>query len=131
MDNNISLIFAAGWSLNLIVLGTLLLVFPKLKTKMLDYTKDRYYQIFVGVVLMMIGVLHVVFHNIWTFDYRGLITLFGWLALLQSFIMIVTPHLFGFFRKTINNNLFTYWIIAMYAFAVYFIYAGYTYNSML
>ena len=128
MDNSISIIFATGWALNLITWGTLLLIYPKLKTKMLDYTRERNYQLFMGIGIMMIGLLHVVFHNIWTFDYRGLITLFGWLALAKSFVMIVTPHLFWYFKETIKSNVFTYWIMAMFVIAIYFLYAGNPFN---
>jgi len=48
--------------------------------------------IFLTGVLVLIGGTSVIcFHNMWTADWRSLITLFGWIAALEGVLMIMIP----------------------------------------
>mgnify|MGYP001553633918 CR=1 FL=1 len=42
-----------------------------------------------GILVMTAGLAIVLYHNVWTFDWRLLITLFGWLAAIGGAIRIL------------------------------------------
>ena len=44
-----------------------------------------------GLLIMPMGVAIVLTHNVWTADWRVLITLFGWLHLLRGIITVLLP----------------------------------------
>lgn len=44
-----------------------------------------------GVVALFIGVLMVRFHNVWVADWRVIITIFSWIALLKGLTLLVLP----------------------------------------
>lgn len=44
-----------------------------------------------GLLTMLGGVAIVVTHNIWTADWRGLITLFGWLTAIGGAVRLIAP----------------------------------------
>lgn len=46
---------------------------------------------FSGFIALILGLLVIQFHNIWTPDWKGLITLFGWLMFFQGVFRIVLP----------------------------------------
>jgi len=48
--------------------------------------------IFLTGVLALIGGISVIcFHNIWTADWRSVITLFGWIAAIEGLLMMMVP----------------------------------------
>ena len=48
-------------------------------------------QLFSGVAALLVGIMMVQFHNIWVADWRGLITIFGWIALIKGVSLFVLP----------------------------------------
>jgi len=58
--------------------------------------------IFLTGVLVLIGGISVIyFHNIWTADWRSLITLFGWIAAIEGVLLIIIPAPLIRFAKSI------------------------------
>lgn len=77
---------------------------------------DSYALIFLaGIMAMLAGLAIVNFHNLWVSDWRVVITVFGWLALIGGIIRIVLPQqtaqigtaIFGVPNITIFSGLFT------------------------
>ena len=46
-----------------------------------------------GCKTLMIGVLLIIAHNIWVYDWRVLITLVGWLTFIKGIIRTLFPHI--------------------------------------
>ena len=44
-----------------------------------------------GVMALALGIALVTFHNIWVADWRGFITLYGWLALIAGIVRMMYP----------------------------------------
>lgn len=44
-----------------------------------------------GLITFVAGLAVVLFHNIWTMDWRIIITLFGWNALIKGVVLVVFP----------------------------------------
>lgn len=54
-----------------------------------------------GVLALMGGISVICFHNIWTADWRSLISVFGWIAAIEGVLMIVMPAPLIRFAKSI------------------------------
>lgn len=55
------------------------------------FLSDQPLMMFSGAIAMIIGLLIVVTHNVWVSDWPLLITLIGWLALLQGIFRVFFP----------------------------------------
>ncbi len=54
-----------------------------------------------GILALLGGVSIICFHNIWTADWRLLITLFGWIAAIEGILLITIPEPLIRFAKSI------------------------------
>ena len=44
-----------------------------------------------GAFTMILGLLMIQFHNIWTLDWRVLITIIGWIAVIKGAVAMIAP----------------------------------------
>jgi vacuolar-type H+-ATPase subunit I/STV1 len=65
------------------------------RTQYMQFVKDFRItfgvQLASGAIALLIGLVMIRFHSIWSFDWRGVITLFGWIALLKGITLLVLP----------------------------------------
>src|SRR5215469_4864462 len=55
-------------------------------------SKQNYALIFVlGLIALIAGALQVSFYNVWQLNYRGLVTLMGWITLLRASLRLFAP----------------------------------------
>lgn len=123
MDYYMSYLLAIFWVVYLGSLGTLLVAFPKMKIEIVEMSKDTVFQFIFGISAMLVGLFHLVFHNIWTFDFRGVITLLGWAAVAKSAILIVIPTAHFFSERFVNHRLFNFWIAGMFLIAGFLLFS--------
>ncbi len=57
------------------------------------FAEDPALTYFPGTLALAIGVLITHFHNLWVADWRIIITLLGWMALLKGVLLILFPEL--------------------------------------
>lgn len=81
-----------------------------------------------GFLETFLGIALVTSHNIWTPDFRVVITLIGWTLLLRGvgrlFVPSQIPHLLNRFRTM--QAFFTPILFALFLLGVYLAYAGFT-----
>ena len=81
----LSLYLARAWGLFSVLVSLGLLLNRANYLHMVNTLKpDDISVLIAGVFALVMGVVQVVGYNSWTFDYRGLITLLGWVALLKG-----------------------------------------------
>ena len=73
------------------------------KKAMDEIMKDKTMFYFGGMLATIAGFLIVYYHNLWVKDWRVIITLFGWAALIKGFFLFVYPQHFEFWRKQLKN----------------------------
>lgn len=56
-----------------------------------EFMANRALMFISGLLTMLGGVAIIVTHNVWTADWRGLITLFGWLTAIGGAIRLIAP----------------------------------------
>ena len=89
MDTSIFL--AKFWGWYLIIFFLILSLNPKRIQQILSDLKDQKFLILASFLAIIIGLLNILFHNIWTDDWRIIITFIGWLSLLLGLLLFIFP----------------------------------------
>src|SRR3954469_25326940 len=98
----LSLYLARAWGLFSVLVPLGLLLNRQNYLQMVNTLKpDDFSVLIAGVFALVMGVVQVVGYNSWTFDYRGLITLLGWVALLKGIAILFVPGYMGRFARAI------------------------------
>ncbi len=92
MDMSIFLAKALGIYLVVLSIG-MLMNRDKVMTPLMDILDRPGILLFSGILPLIIGTLLVISHNIWTTDWRVLITLLGWSALIKGTMVIIYPNM--------------------------------------
>ncbi|MFA5142237.1 MAG: hypothetical protein WC471_04675 [Candidatus Woesearchaeota archaeon] len=87
---DVSIILARFWGSLFIILG-LLSMSAKLLGRIINYTKDRSITITTGYVTFLLGLITVILHNVWTWDWRVAVTILGWTTLIKGVLKIGFP----------------------------------------
>lgn len=98
-----SLILAEFWGWYLIVFFTIIMINTKRVKQMYEYVKDEKLLFIISLIAIIIGLINIMMHNLWTSDWRITITLFGWIALFKGIIFFSYP-------KLVNQKILSYWL---------------------
>ncbi|MCL0099189.1 hypothetical protein M1O16_05095, partial [Dehalococcoidia bacterium] len=81
----ISILVGQIWGWVLVISGLVGVLWPNVVVR---WCNDKSYLILFGVVLLVLGLVTVVLHNLWVADWRVVITILGWLALILGALQI-------------------------------------------
>jgi hypothetical protein len=126
MDISIFLAQALGIYL-LIVSISMVFDAARVKPLILDILNNPPLLFLSGFIALIVGIALVVSHNIWVFDWRVIITLMAWSALIKGAIRVVFPQLMiETSRKWIQSNA-AYYItgIALIGVGIFLCYHGF------
>jgi len=88
----VSLYLAKSLGIYFIVLSAGMVINAKsVKSIYVNMIKSPEWMYIGGIVALILGVLMVNVHNIWVLDWRVLITISGWMALLKGVSLVVFP----------------------------------------
>ncbi len=107
----LSLFLAQAWGIYLMVMSLALLINKQNVKLIFAAYRHSSTVFFSGAIELLIGILTVLTHNVWTTDYRLLITLFGWTALLRGIIRLFQPDLTTKFVKNFEKNAPIQWLL--------------------
>lgn len=81
---NASMFLAQFWGLSFLILGVLFLMRREV---ILGYMKSVVSEpgiiLIAGYASLSIGIASILVHNVWSFDWRGIVTLMGWISLVK------------------------------------------------
>ncbi|MCK0109443.1 hypothetical protein MWU58_09070 [Flavobacteriaceae bacterium S0825] len=103
MENSIFL--AKFWGWYLIIFFFILSFNPKRIKQIFEDLKDEKFLIISSLVSIIIGLLNILFHNIWEPNYKLIITLIGWTSLFIGLSLFVLPKQTVSWLKFINVKL--------------------------
>lgn len=86
-----SIFLAKFWGWYLIIFFLILSFNPKRIVQVIKDLEDQKFVIVISFVAIVIGLLNVLFHNIWEGDWRLIITFIGWIALLIGLSLFIFP----------------------------------------
>lgn len=98
-----SLILAEFWGWYLILFFTIIMINTKRVKQMYEYVKDEKLLFIISLIAIIIGLINIMMHNLWTSDWRIILTLFGWIALFKGIIFFSYPML-------VNQKILSYWL---------------------
>ncbi|MGY5847902.1 hypothetical protein ACW6QP_10835 [Salegentibacter sp. HM20] len=88
---DISIFLAKFWGWYLLIFFFILSFNPKRIRQIFEDLRDQKFLILVAFMAIILGLLNVLFHNVWELNWRLLITGLGWLALLMGIGLFVFP----------------------------------------
>lgn len=81
---NAAVFLAQFWGLSFVILGVLFLLRREV---ILGYMKSVVSEpgiiLVAGYMSLSLGIASILVHNVWSLDWRGIITLIGWLSLVK------------------------------------------------
>ncbi|MFD1614082.1 hypothetical protein [Gelatiniphilus marinus] len=103
MDHSIFL--AKFWGWYLIIFFLILSFNPKRIKQIINDLNDEKFLIIASFLAIVIGLLNILFHNIWQLNWKLIITLIGWLALFKGVVLFTFPKRTTSALKFINIKL--------------------------
>lgn len=94
-----------------------------------DFDHESFARLVVGCMAIAFGAILVLSHNTWEWNYRGLVTLFGWIALLKGASYLVAPKAAVNFTKRMvkTKSQMQVFLGACLIFGGYLVYKGFGY----
>ncbi len=89
MDN--SLFLAKFWGWYLIIFFLILSLNPKRIKQIFNDLKDEKFLIVSAFVAIIVGLLNILFHNVWEPSWKLIITLIGWMSLFMGLLLFIFP----------------------------------------
>lgn len=86
-----SIFLAKFWGWYLLLFFVILSFNPTRIKQIFEYLKDPKFAVLSSFLAIIIGLLNILFHNIWEADWRIIITLLGWIALAKGVVMFIAP----------------------------------------
>lgn len=87
----LSLFFAKFWGWYLIIFFLILSLNPKRIKQIFEDLKDEKFLILISFMAIIIGLINIIFHNIWEANYKIIITLIGWFSLFIGLALFIFP----------------------------------------
>ena len=103
MDNSIFL--AKFWGWYLIIFFLILSLNPKRIKEIFNDLNDEKFLIVTSFVAIIVGLLNILFHNIWEPNWKLIITLIGWVSLYIGLSLFIFPSRTITILKFINIKL--------------------------
>ncbi len=89
--DEVSVFLAKFWGWYLIIFFLILSFNPKRIVQVIKDLEDQKFVIVISFAAIVIGLLNILFHNIWEDDWRLIITMIGWIALFIGLSLFVFP----------------------------------------
>ena len=124
---DLSIYLARVFGIYLVVACVAMLVNRRHLSKILDdFSKSMGLVVFSGLMHLFLGLLVVVAHNVWTMDFRVLVTFIGWAGVVKGGLRILAPtkvsHLSEEFA--VGKKL-VIWGLVWLAIGIYLLYSGF------
>ena len=92
MEMEISIFFAKLWGSFFVIFGLLFIITRQLG-RTIEMTDNKAFVISTSYITLLMGLVTVILHNVWVYDWRVAITLLGWSTLLKGIGKIGFPEL--------------------------------------
>ncbi|MGB8703473.1 MAG: hypothetical protein WCD31_00440 [Gillisia sp.] len=121
----VSIFLAKFWGWYLLIFFFLLSYNPIRIKQIFEDLKDQKFAIIASFLAIIVGILNILFHNIWEADWRVIITLIGWMALGFGLLLFVFPTLTTKRLILINVKLVQVIYVLLFLVGIYLLNNGY------
>ena len=70
-------------------------------TKMMD---NSAFLLFGGIIGIICGLIIIEYHNTWTREWTTIITVVGWVALVEGIVFLAFPQVTSFFKRSVFDS---------------------------
>ena len=124
-----SVILARAWGLFFLTVALAFIVNKKLYQHLLNALGKEGMLYITGFMALLVGVVTVSIHNVWSPDWRGLITLFGWLSIIKGVSRLLWPETVVKSIKQLRVGKYIYfYVVIMIILGAYLTYIGFILN---
>lgn len=100
-----SLVLAQILGIYLIIMGMMVLVCPRPLDDFISSIDSHPALAFLAATMAIIlGIVMIVFHNLWVWDWRLIVTLIAWLTLIKGLVWMIIPEMPIKFSKRIYRG---------------------------
>ncbi|MEG9328319.1 hypothetical protein V6B16_10280 [Salinimicrobium catena] len=121
----ISYFLAKFWGWYLLIFFFILSFNPERIRQINADLKDQKFQILIAFTAIVIGLLNVLFHNVWEPDWRFIITLLGWIVLFSGLGLFIFPTHTSHKLAVINVKLIQLLYFLLFLLGVFLLNVGY------
>lgn len=86
-----AMFLAKFWGWYLIIFFVVLSFNPRRIKQIFDDMRDQKFAILAAFLAIIVGLVNILLHNVWEADWRLIITLIGWLALMLGLLVLSFP----------------------------------------
>ncbi|MES2273241.1 MAG: hypothetical protein V4487_03525 [Chlamydiota bacterium] len=102
----------------------------RFKRMMTDFLTNHPLVSLSGAISLLIGLVVVITHDVWVAQWPVVITLIGWIAILQGIMRIFFPETFGKWMKQLAaKNGYTVWCWIWLLVGLYLLWSGFNTNA--
>ena len=120
-----SLFLAKFWGWYLLIFFFILSYNPKRIKQIFEDLKDQKFLILTAFIAIIIGLLNILFHNVWRTDWTIVVTLFGWISLGIGLFLFIFPSPAGKWLEFVNVKLVQVIYVILFLLGIYLINIGY------
>lgn len=124
---DLSIFLAKTLGLYLVIMAIVLWVNMQKISTILKSSENSPFLLISGLLALIFGILLVVSHNVWVADWRVIITIIGWLALIKGLLRLLFPDYAYKIIRGFADNIQVYYItdIIILIVGIYLCYVGY------
>lgn len=122
---DISIFLAKFWGWYMLIFFFILSYNPTRINQIFDDLKDQKFSVLVAFIAIIIGLLNIIFHNIWDSNWTIIITLIGWMALGMGLLLFIFPNQTAKWIKYINVKLVQIIYVLLFMVGLFLLNAGY------
>lgn len=89
--DEVSIFLAKFWGWYFIIFFLILSFNPKRIVQVIKDLEDQKFVIVISFLAIVIGLLNILFHNVWEDNWKLIITLIGWIALFIGLSLFIFP----------------------------------------
>ena len=120
-----SLFLAKFWGWYLIIFFLILSFNPKRIKQIFEDLKDEKFLILSSFIAIIVGLLNILFHDIWEPNWKLIITLMGWISLLIGLSLFIFPKRTIDWLEFINIKLVQTLYILLFFLGIFLLNIGY------
>ncbi|PKV50171.1 hypothetical protein ATE84_2221 [Aquimarina sp. MAR_2010_214] len=120
-----SILLAKFWGWYLIMFFFILSFNPKRIKQIFEDLKDQKFLIISSFIAIIVGLLNILFHNIWEPNWRFIITVIGWISLGIGLLLFIFPKGTTKWLEFINIKLVQVLYVLLFLIGVLLLNAGY------
>jgi hypothetical protein len=106
---NIANTLAVLMGTTLVILGITVFNKPYFHAVMTDLANSKGLVWITGLVTFVMGMVIVALHNVWSADWRVIVTLLGWLTVIKGAVILLFPSsMLLLYRRFLSDRLLTY-----------------------